>query len=88
MPPPRIESGTHADDQAELLTVTQAVQRAGVTPSTVSGWITGGKLPVVRVGVPRGGLAVHLTWTDRRLTSAAVPSSPSPRRPAPGPRRL
>ena len=32
-----------------LLTVTEAAQRAGVSPWTISGWITGGRLPAVLI---------------------------------------
>jgi excisionase family DNA binding protein len=40
---------TREERQTELLTVTQAAQRAGVSRHTVSGWITNGQLPAVRV---------------------------------------
>jgi excisionase family DNA binding protein len=67
MPPPPNEVGTRADDQTELLTVTQAAQRAGVTPSTVGGWITGGKLPVARVNGRR-----YVRPADLAATQAAA----------------
>jgi excisionase family DNA binding protein len=35
---------------AGLLTVAQAAQQAGVSGHTVSGWISGGRLPAVRIG--------------------------------------
>ena len=44
-PPP---DGTCEDRQLELLTVTQAAQRAGVSRYTVRGWITCDHLPAVR----------------------------------------
>jgi len=36
-------------DPDELLTVSEAAKRAGVSRFTVAGWITGGKLPAVRI---------------------------------------
>ncbi len=40
---------TREERQTELLTVPQAAQRARVSRHTVSGWITRGQLPMVRV---------------------------------------
>jgi excisionase family DNA binding protein len=45
-PPP---DGMREERQPELLTVTQAAHLAAVSRYTVSGWITNGKLPAVRI---------------------------------------
>ena len=44
--PPGVTGQAH---QAELLTVTQAAHRAGVSRHTIGSWITSGQLPAVRI---------------------------------------
>jgi excisionase family DNA binding protein len=48
MPPPPSDI-TRQERQAELLTVTQAAQRAGISRDTIGSWITSGQLPAVRI---------------------------------------
>jgi excisionase family DNA binding protein len=50
-------AGTTQRPTTEWLTVTEAAQQAGTSRSTVSGWITSGLLPVVRID---GRRYVHL----------------------------
>jgi excisionase family DNA binding protein len=52
---------------AELLTVAQAAHLAGVSRHTISGWITQGRLPAVRVMGRR-----HIRPTDLAATQALV----------------
>src|SRR5215217_5526671 len=52
--------------QAGLLSVTAAAQRAGVSPWTVGGWITAGKLPTVRIAGRRYVRPADLAETQIR----------------------
>ena len=46
---PASRTGIDEEDPDPLLTVTDAARRSGVSRFTVAGWITGGKLPAVRI---------------------------------------
>ena len=46
---PESRTGIDEEDPDPLLTVTDAARRSGVSRFTVAGWITGGKLPAVRI---------------------------------------
>ena len=59
-------------DVGRLLTVTDAAQQAGVSRSTVSGWITGGHLPVVRIIGRRYVRAEDLAATQTRTHEGEV----------------
>lgn len=65
-PPPR-DTGGIDDAQTDLLTVTDAARRAGLSRWTVAGWITGGKLPAVRIDGRR-----RVRPTDLAATQASA----------------
>ena len=68
-PPPAV---TREECQTELLTVTQAAHLAGVSRHTVSGWITNGQLPAVRVAGRRLIRPADLTATQARAHVGSV----------------
>jgi excisionase family DNA binding protein len=53
-------------EATELLTVTEAAQRSGVSRSTVGGWITGGHLPAMRIAGRRYVRPTDLATTQAR----------------------
>ena len=57
---------------ADLLTVAEAAQRAGVSRSTVSGWVTSGQLPAVRINGRRYVHPADLAATQARAHEGAV----------------
>jgi excisionase family DNA binding protein len=57
---------------AGLLNVTQAAQLAGVSPGTVSSWITRGQLPAVRIDGRRVVRAEDLAATQARAHAGDV----------------
>jgi excisionase family DNA binding protein len=59
-------------DAAKLLTVTRAARQAGVSRSTVSGWITSGYLPAVRINDRRYVRAEDLAATQARAHEGEV----------------
>ena len=61
-----------AADAADLLTVREAAQLAGVSRSTVSGWITGGHLPAIRIAGRRYVRPSDLAATQARAHVGAV----------------
>ena len=63
---------TRQERQTELLTVTQAAQLAGVSRHTVSGWITNGQLPAVRVDGRRLIRPADLAATQARAHAGDV----------------
>ncbi len=56
-----------AESVTELLTVTEAARKIGVSRSTVNGWITGGKLPSVLIDRQR-----HVRPADLAMTFATA----------------
>jgi excisionase family DNA binding protein len=68
-PPP---DGTREDRQPELLSLTQAAQRAGVSRYTVRGWITSGHLPAVCSNDRRYVRAEDLAATQARAHVGSV----------------
>jgi excisionase family DNA binding protein len=63
---------TCEERQPELLTVTQAAHLAGVSRHTVSGWITNGQLPAVRVAGRRLIRPADLAATQARAHVGTV----------------
>ncbi len=63
---------TRQDRQTELLTVTQAAQRAGVSRHTVSGWITSRQLSAIRVDGRRLVRSADLAATQARAHVGSV----------------
>ena len=59
--------GIDEEDPDPLLTVTDAARRSGVSRFTVAGWITGGKLPAVRIDGRR-----RVRPTDLAATQASA----------------
>ena len=58
------DTSRDADAQEGLLSVTAAAQLTGLSRSTISGWITGGKLPAVRIAGRRYVTREHLLATQ------------------------
>jgi excisionase family DNA binding protein len=56
----------------DLLTVADAAQHAGVSRHTVSSWITGGKLPAVRIAGRRYVRPADLAATQARAHARAL----------------
>jgi excisionase family DNA binding protein len=69
--PPPLDRGSSEECQGELLTVTAAAQRAGVSRSIVGGWITTGRLPAVRIHGRR-----HIRPADLAATQARAHVGP------------
>ena len=63
---------THEEGPPELLTVVQAAHLAGVSRSTVSGWITNGQLPALRVAGRRLIRPADLEATQARAHVGSV----------------
>ena len=61
-----------ADAQEGLLSVTAAAQLTGLSRSTISSWITGGKLPAVRLAGRRYVTREHLLATQATAHLGAV----------------
>ena len=59
-------------DAPRLLTATEAAQRAGVSRNTVSGWITHGDLPAIRIAGRRYVRPADLAATQARAHAGAV----------------
>jgi excisionase family DNA binding protein len=63
---------THEEGPPELLSVVQAAHRAGVSRYTVSGWITQGQLPALRVDGRRLIRPADLEATQARAHAGSV----------------
>jgi excisionase family DNA binding protein len=69
-----VKGAAPSREATQLLTVTEAAQRAGVSRYTVRGWITSGHLPAVRIdGRPYVHIEDLVATQDRALVGAVVP---------------
>ena len=72
MDPRPPDRGSSAERPAELLTVTAAAQQTGLPRTIISGWITTGQLPAVRVNGRRHVRSEDLAATQARAHEGEV----------------